>query len=135
MTGFEIRWPFQNAPRPAIRSENLRWTVTVAIETRDEALVEDMFGGVDRRDLIFGNSVAVRRGAVRRMQPGGATLIAEVSIGVIAGVHPGVAAALVAEWLTHNARKRADHIVIGGEPTPVRVGQIRRALSNALAAA
>ena len=135
MARLQGQWPFQPVQRPPLHFDNLRWTVAVDIETRDEALAEDLFGGIDRRDVVFGDCVAVRRVQLRRLRSTPDAVAVELAVGAVGSVPSTAAAAFVAEWLIRHARGRAERIVIGGRATPVRADQIRRALADALVVA
>ena len=135
MRSGDNEWPFQRGPRAPLHYENLRGTVALVLETRDAALLDDMFGGVERHDLVFGNCVAVRCVGAAAAGPDESLFVAELSVGAISDVPTTVTAALIAEWLIHHTRKRAGRLTIGGQPATLNVGAIRRTLAKHLASA
>lgn len=132
MAGPDKQGPFHPVPRAQLHFDSLRWTVTIMLETHDATLVDDLFGVVDRRDLVFGDSVAVRCVAVRQATPDPTLQVAELTVGAIASIPAMAAAALIAEWLTTHARKRAERVVIDGRVVALSVGSLRQALARSL---
>ena len=135
MSSGDKQWLLPRKARAPLHYENLRGTVALVLETRDAALLDDMFGGVERHDLVFGNCVAVRCVGAAAAGPDESLFVAELSVGAISDIPTTATAALIAEWLTRHARKRAGRLTIGGQRAPLNVGAIRRTLAEHLASA